>query len=172
MKNLSVVLFVAFALFFGGCKSEEKNQSIALNNIEFSLEGPLYSGSNPAQYTFKVDLKTLLGENYKEGATIKSASLKSAKIRSLDSATSLENINSFVLSFASDNKDIKMKELALLNPVPAGSKSAELKPSATATAEEFFGETQFYIVLDADLKNDIEANLSFAADLVFEVNYK
>ena len=79
MKNLSVVLFVAITLFFGGCKSEEKNQSIALNNIEFSLEGPLYSGSNPAQYTFKVDLKTLLGENYKEGATIKSASLKVPK---------------------------------------------------------------------------------------------
>jgi len=172
MKNLSVVLFVAITLFFGGCKSEEKNQSIALNNIEFSLEGPLYSGSNPAQYTFKVDLKTLLGENYKEGATIKSASLKSAKIRSLDSATSMENINSFVLSFASDSKEIKMKELALLNPVPAGSKSADLKPSATATAEEFFGETQFYIVLDADLKNDVEANLAFAADLVFDVNYK
>jgi len=172
MKNLSVVFFVAIALFFGGCKSEEKNQSIALNNIEFSLEGPLYSGSNPAQYTFKVALKTLLGENYKEGATIKSASLKSAKIRSLDSATSMENINSFVLSFASDSKDIKMKELALLNPIPAGSKSADLKPSATATAEEFFGETQFYIVLDADLKNDVEANLSYAADLVFDVNYK
>ena len=172
MKNLSVVLFVAIALFLGGCKSEEKNQSIALNNIEFSLEGPLYSGSNPAQYTFKVDLKTLLGENYKEGATIKSASLKSAKIRSLDSATTMENINSFVLSFASDSKEIKMKELALLNPVPAGSKSADLKPSATATAEEFFGETQFYIVLDADLKNDVEANLAFAADLVFDVNYK
>lgn len=172
MKNLSVVFFVVIALFFGGCKSEDKNQSIALNNIEFSLEGPLYSGSNPAQYTFKVDLKTLLGENYKEGATIKSASLKSAKIRSLDSATSMDNINSFVLSFASDSKDIKMKELALLNPVPAGSKSADLKPSATATAEEFFGETQFYIVLDADLKNDVEANLSFSADLVFDVNYK
>ena len=69
-------------------------------------------------------------------------------------------------------KEIKMKELALLNPIPTGSKSADLKPSATATAEEFFGETQFYIVLDADLKNDVEANLAFAADLVFDVNYK
>lgn len=172
MKNVSLVLFALVALFFGGCKSDEKNQSITLNKIEFALEGPLYSGSNPAQHTFKVDLKSLMGDKYQEGAKIKLASLKTAKIYSLDSTTSFENINSFVLSLASDNKDVKMKELALLNPVPAGSKSAELKPSATATAEEFFGESQFYIVLDADLKNDVDGNLTFAADLVFEVSYK
>jgi hypothetical protein len=65
-----------------------------------------------------------------------------------------------------------MQELALLNPVPAASKTADLKPSAEAKADDFFKEKQFYIVLDADLKEDIEANMSFKADLTFNVDYK
>lgn len=169
---LSIAAFVACVMIFNSCSSNEKNQTVTLNNIEFTLEGPLYSGSNPAQYTYQVDLKSLLGDQFVEGGKISAASLKSAKISSTDSAANFDIINSFVLSLASDNKDVKMQELALLNPVPASSKTVELKPSAEAKADGFFAEKQFYIVLDADLKEDIEANMTFKVDLVFDVNYK
>jgi hypothetical protein len=175
MKKIysSIVLSLAtIAMIFTSCSSNEKNQTVTLKNIVFNLEGPLYSGSNPSQYTYQVDLKTLMGDQYKEGAKITAASLKSAQIYSNDSSTSLDAINSLVLSLASDNKDVKMQELALLNPVPPSSTKADLKPSAEAKADGFFSEKQFYIILDVDLKEDIEANMSFKADLVFDVNYK
>ncbi len=178
MKKNYRFLFIALAFLLAGsffltaCSSDKKNQTITLKNVEFTLEGPLYSGSNPAQLTYQVDLKTLMGDQFVEGASIHSASLASARIISNDSAGNLDLINSFVLSLASDNKDVKMQELALLNPVPAASKTADLKPSAEAKADDFFKEKQFYIVLDADLKEDIEANMSFKADLTFNVDYK
>ena len=48
---------------------------------------------------------------------------------------------------------------------------AELKPSTEANAKGFLKEKHFYIVLDADLKEDIEDNLKFTADLTFTINY-
>ena len=174
-KILSNVFLTTFVLISGvaflGCNSEKNNKTVVLENIEFVLEGPLYSGSNPAQYKYEVDLKSILGKDYKEGATINSATLKNAKIESADSNTNFNKINSFVLSLASDNKDVKMQELALLNPILANSKVADLKPSAEANAKGFLKEKHFYIVLDADLKEDIEDNLKFTANLIFTVNY-
>ncbi len=174
-KTLSKLFLTTFVLISGftfiGCNSEKNNKTIVLKNIQFELEGPLYSGSNPAQFKYEVDLKSILGNDFKEGATINSAILKNAKIESEDSNTNFNKINSFVLSLASDNKDVKMQELALLNPILANSKVADLKPSAEANAKDFLKEKHFYIVLDADLKEDIEANLKFTANLIFTINY-
>jgi hypothetical protein len=168
---LITVIIVISCVAMIGCNSEKNNKTISLKNIQFELEGPLYSGSNPAQYKYEVDLKSILGKDYKEGATINSAVLTSAQIKTADSNTNFSNINSFVLSLASDNKDVKMQELALLNPILANSKMAELKPSTEANAKGFLKEKHFYIVLDADLKEDIEDNLKFTADLTFTINY-
>lgn len=176
MKNIFSKLFLTtlvliYGVTFIGCNSEKNNKTIVLKNIEFVLEGPLYSGSNPAQYKYEVDLKSILGADYKQGATINSAALTSAQIQSADSNANFNKINSFVLSLASDNKDVKMQELALLNPILANSKVADLKPSAEANAKGFLKEKHFYIVLDADLKEDIEDTLKFIANLTFIVNY-
>jgi hypothetical protein len=88
-----------------------------------------------------------------------------------DSAN-FDGVSSFVLSLASDNKDLNMKELAVLNPVKTGSSSVLLSPSTEATAGEFFGEKQFYIVVDAALAKDLDADLVFKGDFEFELTYK
>ena len=143
----------------------------ALKDVEFTLSGPLYEGPNPAQYTVAVDLKTLLGDNYAEGVKISHAVLKSAHIRAGDSAN-FDGVNSFVMSLAGDNPDLQMKELAFLNPVKAGTTDAALSISNEVTAEDYFAEKQFYIVVDAGLAKDIEADMVFKGDFEFELTYK
>ena len=99
------------------------------------------------------------------------ASLKSAHIRAVDSAN-FDGVGSFVVSLASDNPDLQMKELAFLNPVKPGTKDAVLSVSNEVTAEEYFAEKQFYLVVDASLLKDLEANMSFKGDFDFELSYK
>ena len=65
-----------------------------------------------------------------------------------------------------------MKELAFLNPVKPGTKDAVLSVSNEVTAEEYFAEKQFYLVVDASLLKDLEANMSFKGDFDFELSYK
>jgi hypothetical protein len=65
-----------------------------------------------------------------------------------------------------------MKELAFLNPVKPGTTDAVLSVSNEVTAEEYFAEKQFYLVVDASLLKDLDANLSFKGDFDFELTYK
>ncbi|MEY3861311.1 MAG: hypothetical protein RIS50_1592, partial [Bacteroidota bacterium] len=92
-------------------------------------------------------------------------------IRAVDSAN-FDGVGSFVVSLASDNPDLKMKELAFLNPVKPGTTDAVLSVSNEVTAEEYFAEKQFYLVVDASLLKDLDANLSFKGDFDFELTYK
>lgn len=143
----------------------------SLKDVSFTLEGPLLEGPNPSQYTVAVDLKDILGDRYAEGVKVTGASLKSAHIRAVDSAN-FDGVGSFVVSLASDNPDLKMKELAFLNPVKPGTTNAVLSVSNEVTAEEYFAEKQFYLVVDASLLKDLDANLSFKGDFDFELSYK
>ena len=131
----------------------------------------MFEGPNPAQYTVSVDLEEILGDRYKEGVKISGASLKSAHIRSVDSAN-FDGVGSFVVSLASDNPDLKMKELAFLNPVKPGTTDAVLSVSNEVTSEEYFAEKQFYLIVDASLLKDLEANMVFKGDFDFELSYK
>ena len=153
------------------CGGGGDKTTYSLKDVEFTLSGPLFEGPNPAQYTVSVDLKEILGDRYKEGVEISGASLKSAHIRSVDSAN-FDGVGSFVVSLASDNTDLKMKELAFLNPVKPGTTDAVLSVSNEVTAEEYFAEKQFYLIVDASLLKDLEANMVFKGDFDFELSYK
>lgn len=153
------------------CGGGGDKTTYSLKDVEFTLSGPLFEGPNPAQYTVAVDLKGILGDRYKEGVRISGASLKSAHIRSVDSAN-FDGVGSFVVSLASDNPDLKMKELAFLNPVKPGTTDAVLSVSNEVTAEEYFAEKQFYIIVDATLLKDLDANMVFMGDFDFELLYK
>lgn len=153
------------------CGGGGDKTTYSLKDVEFTLSGPLFEGPNPAQYTVVVDLKTLLGDQYKEGLKITHAVLKSAHIRPVDIAN-FDGVSNFVISLASDNPELQMKELAFLNPVKSGTTDAALSVSNEVTAEDYFGEKQFYIVMDAGLAKDIEADMVFKGDFEFEMTYK
>lgn len=153
------------------CGGGGEKTTYSLHDVTFTLEGPLFEGPNPAQYTVAVNLKDILGAAYKDGVKVTSATLKSAHIHSVDSAN-FDGVGSFVVSLASDNPELQMKELAFLNPVKSGTTDAVLSVSNEVKAEEYFAEKQFYLVVDASLLKDLESNLTFKGDFDFELSYK
>jgi hypothetical protein len=134
-------------------------------------DGPLYEGPNPAQFTVAIDLKAIFKDAYKEGMAIEHAVLKKAEVIPAESV-SFKGVSALVLSLSSDNPDIKMRELAVLNPVDTLASKAVLKPSPKADATDYFGEKQFYVVLDATLAKDMEASLKLKGDFEFELSYQ
>jgi hypothetical protein len=167
----SVVVIIALGTWLLNLLNAPKNtKSYTLNKIEFEYAGPLFQGSNPAQYVAKIDLKEILGDDYKEGVKIKNAVLKNATVQSLD-PVSFQDINALVFSFASDNPDLSMQELAVINPIKANSKSVQLKPSKEANVTDYFAEKQIYVILDASFIKDVNANVTLKGSFEFELKY-
>lgn len=152
------------------CGAPENTKSFTLKDIEFKYEGPLFQGSNPAQYIAKIDLKEILGDDYKEGLQVENAVLKNATVACVD-PKNFQDINALVFSLASDNPDLAMQELAVINPINAKLKSVKLKPSKEADATDFFAEKQVYVILDASFIKDVNANVSLKGTFEFEVKY-
>ena len=152
------------------CGAPENTKSFSLKDIEFKYEGPLFQGSNPAQYIAKIDLKEILGDDYKEGLQVENAVLKNATVACVD-PKNFQDINALVFSLASDNPDLAMQELAVINPINAKLKSVKLKPSKEADATDFFVEKQVYVILDASFIKDVNANVSLKGTFEFEVKY-
>lgn len=152
------------------CGAPENTKTFTLKDIEFKYEGPLFQGSNPSQYVAKIDLKEILGEDYKEGLQVENAVLKNATVACVD-PKNFQDINALVFSLASDNPDLAMQELAVINPINAKLKSVKLKPSKEADATDFFAEKQVYVILDASFIKDVNANVSLKGTFEFEVKY-
>ena len=169
MKLKFLIIALAAITLFSACNSSDQATEITVSDT-FTLEGPLFEGSNPAQLVYPVDIKTLLGDKYHEGVKITDATLASATISALDS-NSLSGITSMVLSVASDNPELKMLELGVINPIKEGSTNAVLNPSAEANAGKYFQEKQYYIILDVALAQDLDDNLALKADIKFNLKH-
>jgi hypothetical protein len=170
------LIFCALALpllLLNSCGNGSKRQIITLSDVEFSYEGPLYEGPNPAQYAWKVDLKSLLKDQYQDGMKIKGAKLLTAEIRDeeCEDCYGFDDIKSLVLSFATNNKDVPMQAVALLNPIAADKQVQALNISEEADLTDYLNESEVYIVLDSDLKQDIEANLTLKATITLELSF-
>ena len=157
-------------LLMNGCQSESKTQT-GTTECAFEWAGPLYEGSNPAQVLIKVDLAGLLGNPVPESMKITKVQLKSAEL-SGDSISDLTGIGSLVLSIASDDPSLPMKELAVLNPVTSSSGQAILKPSSEAEVSDFFAQKAFYLIVDAGLSADRDQNLRLTGKFQWEIQYR
>lgn len=164
-------IIIALGVWLFKLLNAPKNtKSFTFKDIQFEYVGPLFQGSNPAQYLAKIDLKEILGTDYKAGVKIKNAVLKKATVERVDSAT-FEDINALVVSFASDNPDLSMQELAVINPIKSRLKTVELKPSKKANVSDYFAEKQVYVILDASFLKDVNANVSLKGSFEFELKY-
>lgn len=173
MRKLLLCTLVLPLLLLSACGKGSKRQIVTLSDVEFSYEGPLYEGPNPAQYAWKVDLKTLLKDQYQDGMKIKGAKLLTAEIHEeeCEDCYGFDDIKSLVLSFATNNKDVPMQAVALLNPISAGKKVQALSISGEADLTDYLNESDVYIVLDSDLKQNIEANVTLKATITLELSF-
>jgi hypothetical protein len=167
---IGAVVIALGAWLFKLLNAPKNTKSFTLKDLQFEYVGPLFQGSNPAQYVAKIDLKEILGSDYKPGIKIKNAVLKNATVESIDPAT-FQDINALVVSFASDNPDLSMQELAVINPIKGKLKSVQLKPSKEANVTDYFAEKQVYVILDASFLKDVNANVTLKGSFEFELKY-
>lgn len=168
MRKLTFVWITAVALFLAGCQGSSSTKTYTLENLEFDIEGPLFEGPNSGQNEIRVDLSKVM-ENATDVSAIKGARLVSCTIKAAE-ASVFDQISSFVLQLTGENVD--MTEIAVLNPLPAGSAQVQLQPSTEADLKDFFKQKSFIVLIDASLKQDMDANLKFTADLTFELDIK
>lgn len=154
------------------CSGPGEISSTSMNDLEFELEGPLFAGPNSGQVEISLDLKDALGDSYVEGVRLTDARLTSATVIANDTL-SFSNVNSFVLSFASDNADVSMVEAAFKNPLPEGLSEIALDVAPEVELGEIMAEGKAYVVLDADLMEDYwDGNRNFKLNITLELTTK
>ncbi len=170
MRNYFLFL-IAAALSLTACNQPTQTTTTTLDPMSFEWSGPLFEGSNPAQVTVKVNPQELLGDLWKEGMEIKKVHLQKAEITA-DNNADFGGIQSLVLSMASNNPQLHMQEIASASPVQPAYNKASLTPATQSKIDEFFGEKEFYMVLDASLKGDRDQDLRLTGQFTLEITYR
>ena len=167
-----IAVYAIAALLITGCSGPGEMHEYSVNELEFSLEGPLFAGPNSGQAEISIDLSDALGDTYVEGMLISDARLTSASVTPNDSL-GFANINAFIVSFASDNEDVSMKEAAVKNPLDGGATEASLNVAPEAELGEIMEEGKVYVILDADLAEDYwDGNRDFKLNFTLELTIK
>jgi hypothetical protein len=164
MKN---ILLFALALSILSSCSEGITKKYTIDNIDVTVEGPLFDGPNTMQATHSIDLSTIEAGLMPEH--IQSVKLTKASVTTADSAA-FNGVRNFVLQFTS--ADAKMQKAGVLNPVPQNSSTVELTPAAEAELTDNFKQKELIIILDADLEGDRDESLTYTGNFEFEITYK
>ena len=161
MKKLiwSAALILSMGLW--SCSGSGEHQDYTLENVEFTVSGPIYEGSETAQYEVQLDEK-LLGQ-------VSGASLKSVHVHADDSA-GLSMLGSVAFSMVGEKAD--MSGMAVLNPVPAGVSETDLQVSTEADPSVYFKEGKFYLVMELGINQDLEQDVTLKGDFVFDIEIK
>jgi hypothetical protein len=161
MKKLiwSAALLLSVGLW--SCSGSGNHQDYTLNDVSFTVSGPVFEGSETAQFEVQLD-EALLGH-------VNAATLKSVHIHSDDSA-GLSSLGSVAFSMVGNEAD--MTGMAVLNPVPAGSNEADLKVSTEADASVYFKEGKFFLVMELGINQDLDQDVAFKGDFVFDLEIK
>jgi hypothetical protein len=160
MKKIYLIVLVVFGLFSCGKQTENV---IELKNITLEAEGPYFEGPN----TFQSAVKDVLKNNNIDPEKVESVELASATIFLPDS---IEDglIQDLSLQMVSNNSD--MKKVAFINPMPSNQKEVALTIATEQDGlNKIFSSDDFIMLLDANLKKDIETTFYFKANLTFKI---
>jgi len=165
-KTLGVFLISCLSIMYVSCSGPKEFVSYAIPDTVFELEGPLYEGSNTVQVAYSIDVESILEPfGSKDAKAIKRVTLKTAQFKG-DFDLS-EHITSLVFNLAAENVD--MMQIAVLNPLPDGTTEVQLTPSSEAKLVDFFHQKDVFLVLDVNLKHDMEESLLLHGNFEFEV---
>ncbi|RMG59636.1 MAG: hypothetical protein D6722_21930 [Bacteroidetes bacterium] len=147
------------------CQAPSDQISFSLENQEFVMMGPLFSGANMAQIEVAPEVQSFLetkGYQTLTGARLTAVSLHIADTLTFDLCEEM--------SLQAVGDATEMQQIAVLNPVPQGQTDVSLQPAAEAELLPYFQEGTFFLVLDANLAGDLATDLAIGADLTFELS--
>ncbi len=165
MKTTIFAVFAAFMLATTACSNTE---TLTFDSEEVTLiaEGPLYDGSNTASADWTADLSAM---------GIEAADIQSARVKTISITTANPEDISLIqdITFQFAGKDVSMKQVGFLNPVPAGSSTLNLQIADEQKGiAKFFQLPNMTWVSDINLNAEKEDNLELKVRLSFELEVK
>ena len=160
-------LMMGAALLLAACSGPEEVRELRSETMSIVLEAPLFEGPNPGQYEWVFDLSESL--QLEESREVKRARVTQAVLTPGDSL-GFQKMRSFVLSLASDDPEVRMQEVAFVNPVDASLASIAMDVAEEADVAAHVAEGKAYVVLDVDLAEDEwELNRTLNLDVTLEL---
>ncbi len=160
MKKIYLIALFAFGLFSCGKQTENV---IEVKDVMLEAEGPYFEGPN----TFQAAIKGVLKNNNINPEKLEGVTLTSATITLPDS---IEEgvIQDLSLQLVSNQSD--MMKVGFINPLPSNQKEITLTVASEQDGlNKIFSSDDFILLLDANLKKDMEATLNFKANLTFKI---
>ncbi len=157
LKSILVASALIASTWISGCSTGEATE-YSLNALNFTVEGPVYEGSETAQ------VEVSLPDEFQ--GKVSSAALKSIRIKGVDSS-GLSGISAISMSMMGDKSDLTT--MAVLNPLPEGENEVVLTIGEEANPTAYFEEGKFYILLDLTLNRDFEQGVKLTADASFDI---
>ncbi|MDP2176100.1 MAG: hypothetical protein Q8K70_09360 [Bacteroidota bacterium] len=164
-----IQLFAFVILLVSSCKQEQKTSELILENIEITLDGPLFEGSNTAQCLVESPLDNFLVDNKFEKESLKEAILTELIIKT-DDTSNFNLYQSITIQFVSENTE--MVKVAVINPVPQNTNTITLKiAEEQKDIIELLKQEKIYIVADAILNSDSDMNVNLNCNLKFNIKH-
>jgi hypothetical protein len=140
---------------------EQAASSYTVDDQQFIMEGPLFTGPNTAQATFAPSIEA---EGEMVGATLTAATLTAPAGQTFDAFSDI------VLQLVTGTSD--MIQVGVLNPVPKGQSEISLQVSSEADLTELLGADQCVWVIDANIPTDMmDTTLQFSGNFRFELTH-
>jgi hypothetical protein len=160
MKKIYLIALFAFGLFSCGKQTENV---IEVKDVMLEAEGPYFEGPNTFQSVIKATLKNNnINPEQLEGVTLTSATI------TLPDSIEEGVIQDLSLQLVSNHSD--MMKVGFINPLPSNQKEITLTVASEQDGlNKIFSNDDFILLLDANLKKDMEATLNFKANLTFKI---
>jgi hypothetical protein len=167
MKILTLTSLLS-VLLLAACAGETKQLEHEIS-LPLTCSGPLFEGSNTAAPEFHNFMDSLLKAKGYTAKQLHSVKLVSATLSTEDSM-GFDIAGSATLSMSTPKSN--MQEVAVLNPLPKGSKSVSLKTSEERELNSYFSEPNISMVCDLNLVKDRDADFTMMGKFRFRIFVK
>ncbi len=145
MKKISYIFICMIFCALYSCSSSQESFSFEIKNKEFVLEQPT-PGSNTTQFDIAFDeIAAAAAAKGLDASKISAVKLENVELSSKDG----QNLNTFESALLQlTTTKATLTEVALLNPIAAGTTTAKLQIPENAEMQKYFSGEKLTVVLD------------------------
>jgi hypothetical protein len=169
MRIPKILVVLVCSMFLMQACNKSNTSVLKIDSIPVSAEGPYFVGPNTFQGEIQNQLEAFAKENGITVDQLKSAKLTQFSLRVSDSLN-FDKMSSIKMQMVSEQTD--MIEAASANSIEKGKLSINF---AVSNAEndylELLKQNMFTLVVDANMKEDIDNDIAMLANLEFEIKY-
>lgn len=163
-RSLLAIIFLAMLYSCGN----KKEITYEIKDAVFSIEQPIFSGSNTFQAELPLTLKEILNKQNLKVEDIKNVSIEAIEISTL-SPSNFNNYENILVQFFGEKAD--MIEIGNLSPINKDVNMIEPKIALDQDVKAFLLSEKIGIVLDANFLQDDTINYELKSTLKFKITF-